>query len=71
MAGDSFMLLDHGSGFTAFDGCKVIQDESMMDIEVLVVYLEQLKGVVGEEYSDPYGQGRIVIVEEEAAEEAA
>jgi hypothetical protein len=36
-----------------------------LDNQVLIDYItETLGGVVGEEYADPYGQGRIVIVEE-------
>ena len=36
-----------------------------LDNQVLKDYITgTLEGVIGEEYSDPYGQGRIVAVEE-------
>ena len=63
VAGNSFILQDHGDGYTAFDGCTVYQNASMQDIEVLLAYLEQLNGVVGQEYKNPYGQERILRVE--------
>ena len=37
----------------------------MLDNQVLINYLTgTLGGVVGEEYADPYGEGRIVAVPE-------
>ena len=49
-----------------FKGCKVLQDSVKLDNQVLIDYItETLGGVVGEEYDNPYGQGRIVIVEEQ------
>ncbi len=36
-------------------------DSIMLDNQVLINYItDTLGGVVGEEYADPYGQGRIV-----------
>ena len=35
----------------------------MLDNQVLITYItESLGGVIGEEYAEPYGQGRITIV---------
>lgn len=63
LAGADYVLLDHGGGHTAFDGCGVLQKEIMLDNEALIGYIaETLCGVVGEEYENPYGQGRIVSV---------
>ena len=63
LAGAEYVLLDHGGGHTAFDGCEVLQKEIMLDNEALIGYIaETLGGVVGEEYENPYGQGRIVSV---------
>lgn len=46
-----------------FDGCKVVKDNTMVDNDVLRVYLtDVLKGVVDEQYKDPAGQGRITII---------
>ena len=41
-----------------------LQDSVMIDNQVLINYIVNvLGGTVGEEYSDPYGQGRITIIE--------
>ena len=67
VAGNSFMLLDSGDGFSMFDGCRV-QDPGRQDYQVLIDYIiGTLDGVVGETYAEPYGQGRIVAVEEPEA----
>ena len=51
-----------------FAGCNVLQDEVMLDNQVLINYITGvLDGVVGQEYADPYGAGRIIAVEEEPA----
>ena len=65
LAGTDYWLLDNGDGFTMFNGAPVLQDRVKLDNQVLIDYItESLGGVIGEEYEDPYGQGRIVIVEE-------
>ena len=64
LAGHNYMLKQGGDGFTMFgeDNIKLLLDETMVDNEVLIDYLtENLDGVIGEEYADPYGQGRITI----------
>ena len=41
----------------------------MIDNQALINYITQtLNGVVGAEYDDPYGQGRIIAVAEKPAE---
>ena len=53
-----------------FQDATLLQDEVKLDSQLLIDYLaETLGGTVGEEYADPYGQGRIVAVEEPPAEE--
>ena len=53
-------------GYTMFDGCQVLQNSVKLDNQVLIDYITQtLGGVIGAEYEDPYGQGRIVITEKE------
>ena len=65
LGGLDYWLLDKGDGFSMFDGAKVLQDRVKLDNQVLIDYItETLGGVIGEEYEDPYGHGRIVIVEE-------
>lgn len=69
VAGISYTLLNNGDGQTAFDGAERIDAGGVLDTQVLTEYLtDNLGGVIGEEYSDPTGQDRIVIVEEEPAE---
>ena len=45
-----------------FDGARVVEDSTRLDNQVLIDYIkETLGGTVGEEYADPYGDGRIVV----------
>ncbi len=70
LASHNYMLKNHGDGYTMFDGCNILQDEVKLDNQVLKDYITgTLEGVIGEEYSDPYGQGRIVAVEEAPGEQ--
>ena len=63
-ASHNYMIKLGGDGFTMFMGDKILQDEVLIDNQVLINYIiDVLDGVVGEEYSDPYGQGRIVFAE--------
>ena len=69
LASHNYLLKNQGGGMTMFDGCVLLQDEVMLDNQVLINYITgTLGGVVGEEYADPYGQGRIVAVSEKPAE---
>lgn len=62
LAGINYTLKNSGDGFTMFKGCKVLKDEVAVDSEILIRYLtENLQGTVGDAYSNPAGQGRIVI----------
>ncbi|MBR6353048.1 MAG: 5'-nucleotidase C-terminal domain-containing protein, partial [Oscillospiraceae bacterium] len=66
LAGYDYHLLNSGDGFTMFRGSELLQDRVKLDNQVLIDYItETLGGTVGEEYEDPFGQGRIVIVEEQ------
>ena len=61
LASHNYMLKSAGDGFAMFAGAKLIIDESMYDNEVLISYITKvLNGVVGAEYAEPYGQGRII-----------
>ena len=65
LASHDYMLLNQGDGYSMFAGATLLQDRVKLDNQVLIDYItETLGGVVGEDYADPYGQGRIVIVEE-------
>ncbi|MBO5565350.1 MAG: bifunctional metallophosphatase/5'-nucleotidase [Lachnospiraceae bacterium] len=65
VASQNYILLERGDGYAMFDGCEVLQESVMLDNQVLMNYItEKLDGVIGEEYEDPYGEGRIIAVEE-------
>ena len=69
VAGNDYWLLNGGDGHTAFKGAERVDAGGLLDVQLLVDYLTgELGGVIGKEYSDPTGQGRIVIVEEKPAE---
>lgn len=60
LASHNYMLKSGGDGYVMFKGCKVLQDEVMIDNQVLINYIQNnLKGVVGSEYAQ--AQGRINI----------
>ena len=62
LTGHNYMLQQQGDGYTMFDGVKFTQDCFELDIQGLIDYIKGALGrTVGEEYADPYGQGRIVI----------
>ena len=64
IASNDFTLIGNGDGYTAFDGSEVIQDHFKLDSQLFADYLaNDLGGVVGEEYENPYGQERIKILE--------
>ena len=70
LASHNYMLKNSGDGFSMFKGAKVLRDEVMIDNQVLINYIQdELKGVVGSEYANPYGQGRIKLVAEKPAEQ--
>lgn len=65
LASHNYMLKNGGDGYSMFGGCKVLQDEVMLDNQVLINYITgTLGGIVGESYANPYGEGRIVAVPE-------
>lgn len=65
IAAVGYLLLDHGNGFTMFEGGKVLVQSGDTDVDTVAAYIrDELKGVVGDSYESPYGQGRIVAVEE-------
>lgn len=69
LASHNYMLKNAGDGFTMFQDNALLQDEVMLDNQVLINYITgTLGGVVGAEYAEPYGEGRIVAVSEKPAE---
>ena len=64
VASVDYVLLLHGDGFTSFDGATLVADKIKKDDELLIDYIvDTLGGTIGEEYADPYGQGRITILQ--------
>ena len=63
VAGIDYIMVNNGSGITTFDGTPLLQDQTIQDVQTVITYIvEKLNGEVGEEYSNPYGQGRITIL---------
>ena len=64
VAGQDYHLVHHGDGFTMFDGAKNVTMTGKLDSEVLIDYIkETLGGEISPDYGDPYGQGRIRIIQ--------
>ena len=62
VAGNEFILMRNGNGYSSFDGATVVVEDAGLDNQLLIDYIvEDLGGTISEDYSDPYGQGRIGI----------
>ena len=60
VASHNYLLHNGGDGYTIFQNCTFTQESVMLDNQVLITYItEGLNGVVGEQYANPYGEGRI------------
>lgn len=69
VASHNYLLKSGGDGTNTFMGDTVLLDEIKYDYETVIDYIvDTLGGTVGEEYADVWGEGRIVIVTEPAAE---
>ena len=69
VASVDYILLNHGDGYTMFDGCEVLQDSVKLDNQVLIDYISgTLEGEINTGYEELTGEGRIVIVDEAPAE---
>ncbi len=64
VASYNYLLKYAGDGNNIFVDCKLLLEDTKLDNQVLIDFIvEGLGGIVGEEYKDPYGQGRVVAVE--------
>ncbi len=64
LACHNYLLKDMGDGYTMFADNNFLSENVMLDNQVLINYImEKLGGTVGADYVDPYGQGRITIIE--------
>lgn len=62
---NDYILMD-GDGFTMFRDAKLLEESDTSDSDALLNYITgPLGGVIGEEYADPYGQGRMESVGDE------
>lgn len=62
VASHNYMLKSAGDGMTMFAGSNIIRDEVMTDVDILSTYIRSnLGGMVGDEYQNPAGHGRITI----------
>lgn len=67
LAGQDYILLNRGDGYTFFDGAPVLSISDGPDYTFLAAYIRAVPGgVIGAEYADPYGQERIIAVAEES-----
>lgn len=65
VASHAYMLLQGGDGMVMFKDGKVLLESVMLDNQALIEYVtKDLKGEIGQEYANPEGQGRIVIMKE-------
>lgn len=63
VAGTSYILRHGGNGMTMFNYSKIVQNEYMTDVDVLIEYIQNhLNATIGSEYTNPYGQNRITII---------
>ena len=65
LASHNYMLKDGGDGYAMFGAAnvKILKDEVMVDNEVLINYIkDEVGGVVGEQYANPRGAGRIKVL---------
>ncbi len=52
-----------GDGYTMFADNNFLSEDTMLDNQVLINYIvEVLGGTVGSDYLEPYGQGRITVI---------
>ena len=84
LASHNYMLINQGDGFAMFgrSNVNVLQEDVMIDNAVLINYIQSMPGKtvtladgteaeyehVVEGYENPYGEGRIVILEDELSD---
>ena len=62
VGGTTYALKDGGDGFVMFKGSKLLKDGEKSDVYAIMEYIQkQLDGKIGEQYNNPYGDGRIRI----------
>ena len=65
IAGTEFFLKNGGDGFKMFSRDDIVLDQIAIDNAALIKYIQEgMNGEIDEKYRDPYGQGRIKIVDD-------
>lgn len=72
LAGYDYHLVSGGDGISGIiDKSQVTMEQIILDNQCLIKYIEEkLGGVIGQEYANPYGSGRIAIYDEKPQEGA-
>ena len=61
VASHNYMLKQGGDGYTMFEDCNILLDETLIDNQVLINYInDYLGGVIGSQYSAT--EGRITVI---------
>ena len=64
LATHDYLIKSCGDGYNMFKDDEIILDYITTDNQILMDYInEVLGGVIGKDYADPYGQGRITVIE--------
>ena len=57
LAGNDFMFLENGDGYTMFADAELLTDTMLVDNEMLIKYVEEnLEGTIPEKYAYPDGR---------------
>ena len=66
VAASDYVLLSGEDGNAALADAKLLKTDGKLDVQLLVDYIiDDLHGVIGQEYADLNGQGRIILVDTE------
>ena len=72
VAASDYVLLSGEDGNAALADAKLLKTDGKLDVQLLIDYIiDDLHGVIGEEYADLNGQGRIILVDTEPQPEQA
>ncbi len=70
LASHNYLIKSGGCECSMFMDNNLLADSVILDNRILIDYItEELSGVIGEQYSNPYGDGRITVVAEKPAED--
>lgn len=63
IGGTSYILKFAGNGMTMFKDSPILQNEELSETDVIIEYIQNyLNATIGNEYANPYGQNRIIII---------